>query len=103
MMSQDTAAYEKVLKEFTTKFNVENIDGVQSLYASEMSEYMPVDKTTQFIKGMHQQFGNITGYEFIKDVEGVKLFHIIFEKGKLSLDLQLDAENKITGLVFGEL
>ncbi|WP_459209611.1 DUF3887 domain-containing protein [Aquimarina rhabdastrellae] len=102
-MAQDTTVYDKVLTAFSEQFNAENVTGVHDLYSNEMKEYMPLENATQFINGMHKQFGNIKSHKFVSAQEGVHIYHIVFDKGTLSLELQIDAVHKITGIVFDEL
>ncbi len=103
LIAQDDAAYEKVLSSFFEQFNNENVTAIHELYSAEMKEYMPVENATQFIKGMHGQFGNIKSHKFASEEEGVRTYHVTFDKGMLSLEFQIDTDSKITGLVFQEL
>lgn len=90
-------------KNLTEKFveNYNNYDyvGIFSMFADVMKDALPIDKTTEFLKGLKSQAGNITNREFIKYENGTYAsYKTIFERAVLILNISIDDNSKINGL-----
>lgn len=102
ILSQDTAAYEAVMKSFQENFNQQNIDPIFDLYNAETQEEMTKEGVTQFIKGCHGNFGNLKNLTFVQSAEGVNSYNAEFDNITLLIEVMLDADGKISSLQFQE-
>ncbi len=102
ILAQHSAAYEKITKAFQQHFNAQNIDAVFELYTSEMQETMTKEGVSRFVKGCHDQFGNLKKLTFIETTEGINSYTTEFDKTSLVMELQLSADGKISTIQFQE-
>ncbi len=102
LFAQDAIMYETATKAFQEHFNAQNIDGVFDLYAVSLQEEMTKEGTTQFINGCHAQFGKLNMLTFIETAEGINSYTAVFEKMDLVMEIQLDADGKISTIQFQE-
>lgn len=97
---QTEKADNKIITEkFVEHYNNDNYNGIFSMFADVMKEALPIDKTTEFLKGLKSQAGNITNREFIKYENGTYAsYKTIFERAVLILNISIDDNSKINGL-----
>ena len=69
------------------------------MFADVMKEALPIEKTTEFLKGLKSQAGNINNQEFIKYENGTYAsYKSTFEHGVFALNISIDDNSKINGL-----
>lgn len=97
---QTEKADNKIIAEkFVEHYNNDNYNGIFSMFADVMKEALPIDKTTEFLKSLKSQAGNITNREFIKYKNGTYAsYKTTFERAVFALNISIDDNSKINGL-----
>jgi len=94
------ARYQKVASQIVQLINAGNYSGVESLFNETMAKALPLDKATDFFKGLTSQFGKIQKLgEPHRNREWV-VFPTPCERGELEMSVALDGQNKVAGLLF---
>src|SRR5436190_1218353 len=100
VFAQDTEAYTKTANQLVELINAGDYSGVENLFNKEMSKALPLEKATEFFKGLTGQAGKIQKLDEPKHNAGGMVFPTHFERAILDMSLALDDENKIAGLTF---
>jgi len=97
---QTEKAENKVITEkFVDNYNNDDHDGIFSMFADVMKDALPIDKTTEFLKGLKSQAGNISNHKFIKYENGTYAsYKTTFERTVFILNISIDDNSKINGL-----
>ena len=97
---QTEKADNKVITEnFVENYNNDNYNGIFSMFADVMKEALPIDKTTEFLKGIKSQAGNITNREFVKYENGTYAsYKTTFERAVFVLNISIDDNSELNGL-----
>jgi hypothetical protein len=80
--------------------NADDYVGIQARFNKEMAAALPLDKSTEFFKGLRQQFGKIQKLGKPQAVGEAMVFPTEFEKDTLDMQLVLDGRGLIAGLSF---
>ena len=89
-----------VTEKFVENYNNDNYNGIFSMFADVMKEALPIDKTTEFLKGLKSQAGNITNQGFIKYENGTYAsYKTTFERAVFALNISIDDNSKINGIL----
>lgn len=93
-----------ITEKFVEHYNNDNYNSIFSMFAEVMKEALPLDKTTEFLKGLKSQAGNITHREFIKYENGTYAsYKTTFERAVFALNISIDDNSKINGLTIQPL
>lgn len=96
----ETEAYRNIAAKFEQFYNNENYDSVFAMFDANMQKALPSRKTRDFLTTLKQQAGQITKRQFIKYVKtSVAVYKTNFEKALFALNMSLDSNSKINGLV----
>ena len=88
-----------VTEKFVRNYNDDDYNGIFSMFADVMKEALPLDKTTEFLKGLKSQAGNISNREFIKYENGTYAsYKTTFERAVFFLNISIDDNSDINGL-----
>lgn len=98
---QTEKAENKIITEkFVEDYNNDNYDGIFSMFADVMKEALPIEKTTEFLKGLKSQAGHITNREFVKYENGTYAsYKTTFENAVFALNISIDDNSRINGLL----
>jgi murein DD-endopeptidase MepM/ murein hydrolase activator NlpD len=89
----------KVSAEFQEFYNLDKYQNIFELFSAEMKSALPIEKTTDFIKGLKTQAGKIEKREFIKYENGTYAsYKTNFERALFSVNISLNKSVKINGL-----
>src|SRR5690606_2494405 len=89
----------KVSAEFQEFYNSDEYQNIFELFSAEMKSALPIEQTTNFIKGLKTQAGKIKKREFIKYENGTYAsYKTNFERTVFSVNISLDNNAKINGL-----
>ena len=95
----ENETYKKVSAEFEQYYNKAEYQKIFDLFASQMKVALPIEKTTDFVKGLHSQVGKIENMEFVRYENGTYAsYKTKFERGLFSVNISLDANADINGL-----
>jgi len=88
-----------VTEKFVRNYNDDDYNGIFSMFADVMKEELPIDKTTEFLKGLKSQAGNISNREFVKYENGTYAsYKTTFERAVFVLNISIDDNSDINGL-----
>ena len=88
-----------VTEKFVRNYNNDDYNGIFSMFADAMKEALPIDKTTEYLKGLKFQAGNISEREFIKYENGTYAsYKTTFERAVFVLNISIDDNSDINGL-----
>jgi len=96
----EKTANKVVTEKFIEHFNNDNYNGIFSMFADVMKETLPIEKTTEFLKGLKSQAGNITNQEFIKYENGTSAsYKTTFERAIFALNISIDDSSEINSFL----
>ena len=85
-----------VTEKFVRNYNDDDYNGIFSMFADVMKEALPIDKTTEFLKGLKSQAGNISNREFVKYENGTYAsYKTTFERAVFVLNISIDDNSDI--------
>lgn len=88
----------KVSAEFDTYYNFNEYQKIFDLFSPEMKSALPIEQTTDFLKGLKNQAGKIQKREFIKYEQTYASYKTTFERAVFTVNISLDKNTKINGL-----
>ena len=96
----ETDRYRELADRIVQLINAGNYSGIESLFNEKMAKFLPLEKATDFFKGLTGQIGKIQKLgEPQRNGEWV-VFPAHCERGELDMSLALDDQNKVAGLSF---
>lgn len=94
----ETETAKKVSAEFEKYFNSDEYQKIFDLFAPEMKSALPIEQTTDFLKGLKSQAGKIQKREFAKYEQTYASYKTTFERTVFAVNISLDNNGKINGL-----
>jgi len=95
----ENSNYKIVADKFVENYNENNFKNIFDLFSAEMQTALPLDKTTDFLKGLKSQAGQITKRQFVKYVNGTYAsYKTNFERTLFAVNISVDNNSKINGL-----
>jgi murein DD-endopeptidase MepM/ murein hydrolase activator NlpD len=88
----------KVSAEFDTYYNFNEYQKIFDLFSPEMKSALPIEQTTDFLKGLKNQAGKIQKREFVKYEQTYASYKTTFERAVFTVNISLDKSAKINGL-----
>src|SRR5438552_4029295 len=97
---QQTDRSTKVANQLVELINAGDYAGIQTKFNKEMDAALPLDKSSEFFKGLAQQVGKIQKLGKPQPVGEAMVFPTEFEKDTLDMQITLDDRGLIAGLTF---
>jgi CubicO group peptidase (beta-lactamase class C family) len=95
-----TEKIQGLFSQFKTHYNSGEYEAIFKILSPEMQKTLPLDKCISFFSGLKMQAGKIQEESLIKPVDGsVALFKTQFEKAVFGINLSMDEQNRISGLL----
>lgn len=88
----------KISTEFEKHYNSDKYQKIFDLFSPEMKSALPIEQTTDFLKGLKSQAGKIKKREFVKYEQTYASYKTIFERAIFAVNISLDNNVKINGL-----
>lgn len=88
----------KVSAEFEKYYNSDEYQKIFDLFSPEMKSALPIEQTTDFLKGLKSQAGKIVKREFVKYEQTYASYKTTFEQAIFTVNISLDNNAKINGL-----
>lgn len=88
----------KVSSEFEKYFNYDEYQKIFDLFSPDMKSALPIEQTTDFLKGLKSQAGKIRKREFVKYEQTYASYKTTFERAVFAVNISLDNKAKINGL-----
>jgi hypothetical protein len=92
--------YTKVANQLKELINAGDYAGIQAKFNKEMGAALPLDKSSEFFKGLKQQVGKLQKFGKPQSAGEGMVFPAEFEKGTLDMQLALDDRGQVAGLAF---
>src|SRR5437667_305177 len=97
---QGTDRYTKMANQLVELINAGDYAGIQTNFNKNMDTALPLDKSSEFFKGLTQQVGKIQKLGEPQDYGEAMVFPAKFEKDTLDMQIALDSRGLIAGLEF---
>src|SRR5438132_749821 len=97
---QGSDRYTKVANQLVKLINAGDYAGIQTNFNKEMDAALPLDKSSEFFKGLTEQMGKIQKLGKPQLVGEAMVFPTEFEKDTLDMQIALDGSGLIAGLTF---
>lgn len=88
----------KISSEFEKYYNSDEYQKIFDLFSPEMKSALPIEQTTDFLKGLKTQAGKIQKREFAKYEQTYASYKTTFERTVFAVNISLDNNGKINGL-----
>ena len=88
----------KISAEFEKYYNSDEYQKIFDLFSPEMKSELPIEQTTDFLKGLKSQAGKIQKREFVKYEQTYASYKTTFERATFAVNISLDNNTKINGL-----
>jgi hypothetical protein len=92
--------YTKVANQLKELINAGDYAGIQSKFNKEMGAALPLDKSSEFLKGLTEQMGKIQKLGKPQPDGEAMVFPTEFEKDTLDMQITLDDRGLIAGFTF---
>jgi hypothetical protein len=100
--AEETNRYFVVARDLIDLLNTGDYAAVQKRFDPDMSKVLPPEKAPDFFTGLAARFGNIEKFDGPTGdgYRGWTAFRLHCQRGKLTMSLVLDADDRISGLYF---
>ena len=88
----------KVSAEFEKQYNSSEYQKIFDLFSPEMKSALPIEQTTDFLRGLKSQAGNIEKREFVNYEQTYASYKTRFERATFAVNISLDNNARINGL-----
>ena len=88
----------KVSAEFEKHYNSSEYQKIFDLFSPEMKSALPIEQTTDFLRGLKSQAGNIEKREFVNYEQTYASYKTRFERATFAVNISLDNNARINGL-----
>ncbi|TVZ15649.1 M23 family metallopeptidase [Maribacter sp. MAR_2009_72] len=96
---EEKETIKKVANVFQELYNAEQYKDIFELFAPDMKTALPLEQTTDFLKGLKSQAGKMVNRTFITYENGTYAsYRTNFERALLAVNISLDKTGKINGL-----
>ncbi|MDP9048910.1 MAG: DUF3887 domain-containing protein [Bacteroidota bacterium] len=95
----EPSGYATVMARFTRFYNTDKPDSIFSMFSPEMKAALPLDKFKPTTEQLKAQYGSLVKTDFVKYGEALAVYKATFEKDVFLLNISLNAQNKLTGLL----
>ena len=88
-----------VADKFEAFYNEGKYDSIFAMYSEEMQKFQPLAQAKKFLGGTKTELGKITQRQFLKYKSGAAVYKTDFEQGTIEVNLSIDNNSKIGGLL----
>ena len=91
--------YTSALTKFTRFYNNNQPDSIFSMFSQELKTALPLEKFKPTTLQLKSQLGNLVKTDFVKYSAPLAVYKATFQNSVFLLNLSLNAQNKLTGLL----
>lgn len=95
----EQASYKLITDKLESSYNQSKYDTIFDMFSAAMQAALPLEKTRDFFTGLKNQAGLIKEREFVTYVKTVAVYKTTFEKIVFAVNISLDSNSKINGLL----
>jgi murein DD-endopeptidase MepM/ murein hydrolase activator NlpD len=96
---QESDTQRFVMGKLVRHYNAGEFDSIFTDFSPDMQKALPIAQTREFFRGLKQQAGSINNRSFVKYEQSFASYKTIFERGLFSVNVSIDAQSKINGLL----
>lgn len=98
---QSKKDYEAAINKYKKYYNGRYGDSIfYQLFAERMRNGLPLNKTREMVRNMHNEFGEIKSFEFIHEDERFRFYKTNFVKGVMTLAVALSPDKRFQSFRF---
>ena len=97
----EPANYVSALIKFKQFYNNNQVDSIFSMFSPEMKTALPLSSFKPTTEQLKAQYGDLVKTEFIKYGESLAVYKATFKNSVFLLNVSLNTQNKLTGLLLG--
>ena len=97
----EPANYTAALARFKQFYNNNQPDSIFAMFSPEMKTALPLDKFKPTTEQLKAQYGELVKTDFVKYGESLAVYKATFKNEVFLLNVSLNAQNKLTGLLLG--
>ncbi|MDR3695379.1 DUF3887 domain-containing protein [Mucilaginibacter sp.] len=97
----EPAHYVTAITKFKQFYNNNQVDSIFSMFSPEMKAALPLSNFKPTTEQLKAQYGDLLKTEFIKYGESLAVYKATFKNSIFLLNVSLNAQNKLTGLLLG--
>lgn len=95
----EKTANKAVTERFVENYNKDDYNAIFSMFSDAMKAALPLEKTTDFVKGLKSQAGHITKREFLNyENDTYASYKTTFERAIFVLNISIDDNSKVNGI-----
>lgn len=91
--------YKEASDAFVNYLNNSDYNSIFEMFSDKMKNYLPVEKTKDYVLNTRKGLGQILRKDFIKYNNAAAVYKGFFENGLFSITISLDSLSKINGLL----
>lgn len=100
LMAQSAPAnFTGAVNKFRQYYNSNHPDSIFNMFSPQMKAALPLDKFKPTTEQLRAQLGMLKGVELLKFSQPLAVYKATFDNAIFDLNLSLDAQNKLTGLL----
>ncbi len=96
----EPAHYQEVRSAFVKLYNQKDHQQIFTMFSKEMKQAVPLEKIKEVVTTFHQNLGRIDSLSLQGDQGFVKLYKASFEITPMTMQLSVNKDKQITGLLF---
>ncbi|MCO5951034.1 alpha/beta hydrolase [Mucilaginibacter flavidus] len=97
----EPANYMAAVTRFTQYYNHDQPDSIFAMFSTEMKASLPLETFKPTTIQLKSQYGNLLKTEFVKVTSQLVVYKATFQNSTFLLNLALNPQNKLTGLLLG--
>ncbi|GAA4461110.1 hypothetical protein GCM10023093_05170 [Nemorincola caseinilytica] len=98
--AQDHSDLDVTVNKFQTLYNNEASKDIFNMFSDRIKTLMPQEQTTQTMTQLHQQLGDMKGYSFVKQEQGISFYKADFEKSSMTMAISQNSDKKLESFRF---
>jgi pimeloyl-ACP methyl ester carboxylesterase len=95
----EPANYTAAITKFKQYYNHDQPDSIYSMFSAEMKTALPIDNFKPTTVQLKSQYGNLIKTDFVRITQSLAVYKATFQNSTFLLNLALNAQNKLTGLL----
>ncbi len=95
-----TPTYVSAVESFQKSYNAKDADAIFNMFAPMMQQSVNLETTEQIVKSYQTRFGEMKSFDYKESEGAMETFVAHFERGKQNMQISLNNEGKMRGLLF---
>ena len=100
LLVAQTPSYVGVMEKFQQAYNERNAEAIYDMFNMRMQQAVNQETTNQIITSLQTRHGMMKSFDFLENEGSLERFVAHFERGKQTIQISLDEQENISGLLF---